>query len=702
MLDLETFKLRAKDLYPKTSLQRKEVVLRQYDSFLENNGLQPGLESLNLWLDDLLKRGLSRSTLNVYTYDVLSYFELMMFDLDEKKLKLLKKRLPPQNVGEVDFLTDEEVAKLITNTPSPINKLIYSFCFAYARRLGEVLALTWKDIDLENNKVTFTILKKKREEKATYELESWIKEMIIKYKDVLGKEKLFERTERAVEIAFKKDCERAGIQPQGRKLRPHILRHCLHPNTRILIPEGILPAKLLYFRHSPVNSIDLSTLEVREDEVVRKSFHIADRLVSLWAGGRELVCTPEHRVFRLRNGNIEEVEVRDLRIGDYIAGISKVAVSATKKVLDDKIWRVLGYYVGDGSIESNGNAVVFHEKDEKIMLYYKRLLAELGFKPIVHREKGRNSFRLAVYSVALAELVRSLGLSVPSKERRVPLELFHASDGEVAEFISGFYDAEGVNSPRGSFPRMFSVSKDLLKDVQLLLLRFGITSQLEPRWRKVKLPQGREFKGIIYTLCISSSVEGEKFRSTFKTIKELKIKPGRKGIYRYDVIPVGDVIRRIYERRKKLGKKLAIGKLSLSKYLRAHPSRETLEKLLEILKDEPEYEFLKKLCSSVVMWLKVKKIEWSKAGHGKVLKGFTRFLTYDFEVDKYQTLITDGIISHNSRLTSLRNRGIPLDLVSKYVARHSRFDTTVQFYRGITEEEKISIPKAEEIFGGGG
>ncbi|MEM4480839.1 MAG: site-specific integrase [Candidatus Bathyarchaeia archaeon] len=225
MLDIKTFKLRAKDLYPKSCLQRKEVVLKQYDSFLEKNGLQPSLESLNLWIDDLLKRGLSSSTLGVYTYDVLSYFELMMLDLDEKKLKLLKKRIPPRSVGEVDFLTDDEVARLITNTPSPIRRLIYALCYAYARRLGEVLALTRKDLDLENGIITFTILKKKREEKATYELEPWIKEMLLKYDNILGKERIFERTARAVEIAFKRDCKRAGIQSRGRDLRPHILRH---------------------------------------------------------------------------------------------------------------------------------------------------------------------------------------------------------------------------------------------------------------------------------------------------------------------------------------------------------------------------------------------------------------------------------------------------------------------------------------------
>jgi integrase len=225
MLNLETFRLRAENIFPKTSLKRKLIVLNQYESFLKKNGLQPNLESLNLWLDDLLKRGLSSSTLNVYAYDVISYFEIMMFDIDDKKLKLLKKRLPPRNIGEVDFLTDDEAARLITMTPSPIRRLIYALCYAYARRLGEVLALTRKDVDLEGGTITFTILKKKREEKATYELESWIKEMLLKYNNILGKNKLFNITARAVEIAFKKDCKRAGINPKNRNLRPHILRH---------------------------------------------------------------------------------------------------------------------------------------------------------------------------------------------------------------------------------------------------------------------------------------------------------------------------------------------------------------------------------------------------------------------------------------------------------------------------------------------
>ena len=224
-LDLRTFELRARSIYPEPSVRRKLLVLGLYERFLEEKGFEPSVESLSAWIDELIEEGYSSSTVRAYAYDVLSYFDLMMIEVDDRKLKLLKKRLPPAGAGKVDYLTDEEVSKLIINTVNPVRKLIYSIMYSYARRLGEVLALTWNDIDLERGTITFRILKKRREERATYEVEPWIKEMMLKYRDFLGKDRLFEITGRAVEMGFKRDCVRAGIEPRGRRLRVHILRH---------------------------------------------------------------------------------------------------------------------------------------------------------------------------------------------------------------------------------------------------------------------------------------------------------------------------------------------------------------------------------------------------------------------------------------------------------------------------------------------
>ncbi|MEM0067646.1 MAG: tyrosine-type recombinase/integrase [Ignisphaera sp.] len=268
MLDLETFKLRAESIYPESSVERKIIVLRMYDRFLEEKKLKPGAESLNMWIDELIKNGYSSSTVRAYAYDVLSYFDIMMIDVDEKKIRLLKKRLPPSPVSRASYLTDEEVSRLIKLTPSPVRKLIYSIMYAYARRLGEVLSLTWDDIDLKNSKITFRILKKRREEKATYELEPWIKKMIEEYRTYLGSRKLFTISERAVQIAFKKDCRRAGIDPQGRILRPHILRHSRITSLREKgIPLDIVSKHLA--KHSRYDTTVQYYLEPTRESVMR-------------------------------------------------------------------------------------------------------------------------------------------------------------------------------------------------------------------------------------------------------------------------------------------------------------------------------------------------------------------------------------------------------------------------------------------------
>jgi hypothetical protein len=102
-----------------------------------------------------------------------------------------------------------------------------------------------------------------------------------------------------------------------------------------------------------------------------------------------------------------------------------------------------------------------------------------------------------------------------------------------------------------------------------------------------------------------------------------------------------------------------------------------------------------------VRWLKVSKIERS-GGYSKYFKekevGVSRFLVYDFEVPQYHTLITDGIISHNSRVTHLIERGVPIEVVSKVLAHHSSISTTASFYMAATEKMAEAIPKAEEIF----
>jgi integrase len=220
VLDIETFVRRAERIYSKATIERKVKVLRMYDEFLERSGLEPGPESLAAWLDTLKVKPQS---LAVYARDVLSYFNIMMLDVDERKVRQVKSMIPPITFRQPEILSVDEVRRLIEVSNYP-HKVAFALAYAYARRLSEVLAC---EVDLKENTVTFPIAKRRAGERVTFKLEDWIRDLILECVNLgrCGRRRLFRITGRAVEIAFKKALKRAGIKANGRRLRFHNLRH---------------------------------------------------------------------------------------------------------------------------------------------------------------------------------------------------------------------------------------------------------------------------------------------------------------------------------------------------------------------------------------------------------------------------------------------------------------------------------------------
>jgi len=234
VIDLKTFVSRASSIYSKATLKRKIKVLKMYDKFLEENNLKPGVESLAKWMD-YMRDKVSNQSLGVYAKDVISYFDIMLMDIDDRKIKSLKMMIPRPSFKQPDVLTAEEVRRIIEVSDYPY-KLIFALSFTYARRLNEVLNCK---VDLEKKKIIFPILKRKREEYAEFEIEPWIREMIEEYLELYPKasqKNLFKISDRAVEIAFKRYCKEAGINMKGRKITFHSLRHSI---ISILVERGV-------------------------------------------------------------------------------------------------------------------------------------------------------------------------------------------------------------------------------------------------------------------------------------------------------------------------------------------------------------------------------------------------------------------------------------------------------------------------------
>jgi hypothetical protein len=144
------------------------------------------------------------------------------------------------------------------------------------------------------------------------------------------------------------------------------------------------------------------------------------------------------------------------------------------------------------------------------------------------------------------------------------------------------------------------------------------------------------------------------FCEKIKTNKIIRPQEQKGFVGKFDIIPVSHILRRIYERKKpKRGVRSRLdGKRNEMKYLRFYtihnPSKERLETFREQLQNEPEWDIIER--AMMLKWLKVTKILTPNYWKGLFL---ANNIMFDFEIDKNKNLVTDGFLSHNSRLTHL-------------------------------------------------
>jgi len=216
-LDLEKFANRAKYKFKGSTLKRKLQNLKLFDRFLSERGLELNEESIAEFMDYLSSKGYTPGSIRNAVYDVKSYCDLMLLDVDFSRIREL---IPPFETREAGFLSEEEVRKLISAARQPFKSAI-ALMYLYCRRPGEVLGLKWSDIDFVNKRITFPILKKRRgrEETATFQLSDWIATLLRQ----LPKEGeyVFPFSQKY----FNKHFRKLSILVIGRRASPHLLRH---------------------------------------------------------------------------------------------------------------------------------------------------------------------------------------------------------------------------------------------------------------------------------------------------------------------------------------------------------------------------------------------------------------------------------------------------------------------------------------------
>jgi DNA replicative helicase MCM subunit Mcm2 (Cdc46/Mcm family) len=195
-------------------------------------------------------------------------------------------------------------------------------------------------------------------------------------------------------------------------------------------------------------------------------------------------------------------------------------------VLDEKLAAILGYLLADGYVRKYKVGCVFNYNELDLLPKFKQMFFEIfGIEPKYYykKEKDGTNIEITFDSIALANTLSFL------KEKRVPHLIFISKNSVVASFLSWLYDGKGsvISYGRGKNGILYkSTQIELLRDIQILLLRFGIHARIYGNNLIIRQPDSIErFSKYIG---FNSEKKKKKLQELLEKIKNYKKKRHRK------------------------------------------------------------------------------------------------------------------------------------------------------------------------------
>ncbi|NJE77299.1 adenosylcobalamin-dependent ribonucleoside-diphosphate reductase [Thermococcus sp. ES12] len=305
--------------------------------------------------------------------------------------------------------------------------------------------------------------------------------------------------------------KRNVLEPaKGEKIRA--TNPCVVGDTRVLTPEGYIKAEELFSiakergkkeavavegisEGGEPYAYSVEMLLPGEERVEYRTAHggeltIADPVAVpayVWKVGRktvarvrtkegyEITATLDHRLMTPEGWK----EIGDLKPGDKILlPRFEIEEDFGSESIGEDLAFVLGWFIGDGYLNTNDKRAWFYfnaEKEEEVAWKIRGVLAQhFGTKAEPHRYG--NQIKLGVRGKAY-EWLKDL---VKTNEKRVPEIVFRLKPNEIGAFLRGLFSADGyVDNDKAV--RLTSRDRELLRDVQDLLLLFGILSRIYER-----------------------------------------------------------------------------------------------------------------------------------------------------------------------------------------------------------------------------
>jgi len=395
--------------------------------------------------------------------------------------------------------------------------------------------------------------------------------------------------------------------------------------------------------------------------------------------GKTVTVTSEHPFFVPSDGYIRSKPARELCEGQFIATPRYMPVegkpqklhrpnrgktNATRirlpETIDEGFARLLGYLAGDGYVRRTSSyEISLTNNDDDLIRDFSAILKTYSLDSMVKVRRPSDTKIACAFSVELGQVLESLGVMKDSFGKTIPQSIMRSPDGIVKEFIKAYFDCEASVGKEGL--TIVSASKELLEGVQLLLMRFGILSQLHPTYSRATNAKNhkptRYYR--MFILGENAARYGEAISFTSKEKVRKLASLSKNFNTNIDVVPGLKSI--LKETRECLGLSqfnCGIPRSTYQHFERGdrNPSYMTFRRigdtfkkslLTQILFFDARLERASKNIS-VLETLSKSHIFWDRIKSVKKVKPKDKWV-YDLQVDSTHNFIANGMIVHNSR-----------------------------------------------------
>lgn len=175
------FKKRTETSIAESTMNTRLSGISHLERFI--GGGEPTPDDVEEWVDHMIDEykedNMSSGTIDQYFKAVRYYFDAVKGG--DEDIAHLSKILPKKNVDHGDYLTPEEWDKLRDHALNYRLNAILDLMYFYARRPAEVILLNEEDVDFENGTITFNIVKKKENLRATFNLKEEVRTSLKQY-----------------------------------------------------------------------------------------------------------------------------------------------------------------------------------------------------------------------------------------------------------------------------------------------------------------------------------------------------------------------------------------------------------------------------------------------------------------------------------------------------------------------------------------